>query len=195
MPTRHNPSRRAAHKVRIIGGRWKRWQVPVADRPGLRPTPDRVRETLFNWLADTLVGARCLDVFAGTGALGLEALSRGASAACFLERDPDTARELQIVLGKLGCDDALVIAGDALSWLQHNNGQRFDVVFLDPPYHSQCLGKTSELLCQQGWLASGAWIYLEFAADETAPVLPQGWRLHRETRAGQVRGWLCQHSE
>lgn len=192
MPPRSPHTRRAAHKVRIIGGRWKRWQIPVADRPGLRPTPDRVRETLFNWLADELSGTRCLDLYAGTGALGLEALSRGASSVHFVEQDRQTAAELRNQLNKLQCADAHVETADVLHWLRTPPRQTFHAVFMDPPYHSDCLGEACALLVQAGWLAPAAWIYLEFAADEAAPTLPVGWRVHRDTHAGQVRAWLCQ---
>ncbi len=195
MPPRSHHSRRTAHKVRIIGGQWKRWQIPVADRPGLRPTPDRVRETLFNWVNDALAGARCLDLYAGTGALGLEALSRGAAAVHFVEQDRATSAELREQLVQLQCAHAQVDTADALRWLQQATPQVFDVVFMDPPYHSQCLNEACRLLAANGWLVPAAWVYLEFAADEPAPTLPAGWRVHRDTRAGQVCAWLCQAND
>lgn len=195
MPPRSSSPRRALHKVRIIGGRWKRWQIPVTDHPGLRPTPDRVRETLFNWLNDALTGARCLDLYAGTGALGLEALSRGASVVHFVEQDRSTAAALREQLDKLQCCDGHVQIADCLTWLQATAAQRFDVVFMDPPYHSHCLDTACTLLEARGWLSPAAWVYLEFASDEDPPALPAGWRMHRDTRAGQVCAWLCQSSD
>ncbi len=183
--------RTAPQKVRIIGGRWKRWQLPVAHRPGLRPTPDRVRETLFSWLLDALPGARCLDLFAGTGVLGLEALSRGASHAHFIESDTATARGLREQLARLQCHEGTVVVADALSWLAGPPPMPFDIVFLDPPYHSDCLAACCARLAAGPWLARGACLYLEFGGDEAPPLLPAGWRVHRETRAGQVQAWLC----
>lgn len=180
-----------AQKVRIIGGRWRRWQVPVADHPGLRPTPDRVRETLFNWLAEQLDGARCLDLFAGTGVLGLEALSRGAQALYAVEQDRRLAEGLRNQLQRLDCTAGTVACADALHWLQQPPPLCFDVVFVDPPYRSGLLAPVLAALARPGWLAGPAWVYLEFAADEAGPALPAGWQQHRQARAGQVCAWLC----
>ena len=149
-------------------------------RPG-----DRMRETLFNWLAPVIDGARCLDLFAGSGALGLEALSRGAETTLFVENDPDAAARLQRNLDRLECAHAVVETGDALRFLQ-NQPTAFDIVFLDPPFGEIDLGNLCTLL-ERGWLARGARIYLEMPRGEAVPELPRGWVVDREKTAGQVR--------
>lgn len=172
-------------EVRIIGGEWRGRRVPVAVASGLRPTADRVRETLFNWLAPVVPGARCLDLFAGTGALGLEALSRGAAATVFVERNGEVARVLEASLARLGARGARVVATDAQRFLA-GAPQPFDVVFLDPPFGEFALGDLCTLLAR-GWLAAGARVYLEMPGGEALPPLPPGWELLREKVAGQVR--------
>jgi 16S rRNA (guanine966-N2)-methyltransferase len=124
---------KAPHFIRIIGGQWRRTRLAVADKPGLRPTPDRVRETLFNWLRDDIAGARCLDLYAGTGALGFEALSRGAAEAWFVEQDPKLVAALEAQAGVFDAQPRIV-RQDAASLLRGRAAQKFDVVFLDPPY-------------------------------------------------------------
>jgi len=173
--------------LRIIAGEWRGRRLPVADAAGLRPTPDRVRETLFNWLAPVLPGMRCLDLFAGTGALGLEALSRGARQACFVEVQPALALALEQLLARLGCGPgrASVACRDALHYLA-GPPEPFDLVFLDPPFGAMDLGRLCTLL-DGGWLADGAFIYLEMAREASLPPLPAGWKLLREKEAGQVR--------
>ncbi|WON77152.1 16S rRNA (guanine(966)-N(2))-methyltransferase [Serratia sp. UGAL515B_01] len=186
------PSRSALKKpqsttngqIRIIGGQWRGRKLPVPDSEGLRPTTDRVRETLFNWLAPVIRGARCLDCFAGSGALGLEALSRYAANATLLEYERTVSQQLGKNLALLqgnGC----VININALTWLA-GEGQPFDVVFLDPPFHKGLLGEAITLLEQQGWLADEAWIYVEAEAESAAADVPKNWTLHREKVAGQV---------
>lgn len=188
---RPNLHPRGAGRLRIIGGRFRGRLLPIPEQPGLRPTPDRVRETLFNWLAPVIEGARCLDLFAGTGALGLEALSRGASSVVLIERSELAARQLGHNIQGLGATGAQVIQGDALGWL--DNVPRaaasgpFDVVFLDPPYTAGLLGPACKLLARQGLLKQGARIYLETALDTGFPPLPEGWELIRDRTAGQVR--------
>jgi 16S rRNA (guanine966-N2)-methyltransferase len=177
---------RGRNEVRIIGGRWRGRKLRFPEAPGLRPTPDRVRETLFNWLAPVLRGARCLDCFAGSGALGFEALSRGAGSVVLLDSDPTLAR----YLGRLAEDldagaAATVIRADAGKWLQRATGP-FDVAFLDPPYAAGLLPDLLQRLSRPGLLAPGAFVYLESAAADGPPALPQGWRLHRSGRAGDV---------
>jgi 16S rRNA (guanine966-N2)-methyltransferase len=186
-----NKSRRGARSgsVRIIGGRWRGRRVPVADAEALRPTPDRVRETLFNWLAVTLPGARCLDLYAGTGVLGLEALSRGAAEAVFVEQVQAVARQLEQSLAMLAARNARVVAADAATFLQ-GSAAAFDIVFLDPPYGTG-LGNLCTLL-GRGWLAPGARVYLESSRAEALPELPAGWQLLREKTAGQVRFALAE---
>jgi 16S rRNA (guanine966-N2)-methyltransferase len=160
----------------------------VLDRPGLRPTPDRVRETLFNWLVADLPGALVLDLFAGTGALGLEALSRGARGACFVERDAAVARTLEDNLVTLGADArADVMTTDALGFLS-GAPSPFTLVFLDPPFR-QGLAAPCCLALEDGWLSNDAMIYLETEFD-IVPEVPAHWSLHREVRAGESQGRL-----
>ncbi|WP_372612071.1 16S rRNA (guanine(966)-N(2))-methyltransferase RsmD [Halomonas sp.] len=192
-PTR--PSRRPAPaarkgqgRLRLIGGEYRRRLLPVLDRPGLRPTPDRVRETLFNWLLADLPGARVLDLFAGTGALGLEALSRGARAACFVERDAAVAQALEDNLMTLGADDrADVMTTDALAFLS-GAPSPFTLVFLDPPFCQRLAAPCCTAL-EAGWLSNDAIIYLETESG-IAPEVPANWSLHREVRAGESQGRL-----
>ncbi len=172
--------------VRIIGGEWRGRRLPVADAPGLRPTGDRIRETLFNWLAPLLPGSRCLDLFAGTGVLGLEALSRGAAHCTFLERTPALAEALRGNLARLGCARGTVVCADGIAWLNGGPQQPFDIVFLDPPFHQALAAPAFAALQQPGVLAPWARVYLELALDETPPATPAGWTLAREKRAGQV---------
>jgi 16S rRNA (guanine966-N2)-methyltransferase len=170
--------------VRIIGGHWRGTKLPVADRDGLRPTADRVRETLFNWLQPVLPGARVLDLFAGTGALGLEAVSRGAREAVLVERDPALAGSLQTLAARLpGGERVRVVCADALGWL-HSAPDGFDLAFVDPPFAGALWRPALEALVPH--LAPEAWLYVESPPEaEAAPGA--GWRLHREGRTREVR--------
>lgn len=183
-----------AHQLRIIGGQWRgrRWSFP--ELPGLRPTPDRVRETLFNWLAPILPGTRCLDLFAGSGALGLEALSRGAASVTFVERQPVAARALRDTLRLLNAQDAQVEAVDALYWLRQA-ATPFEIVLLDPPFGQGLLEPICTILEMEGWLSASAWIYLEAEAATERLVLPQNWVLRREKTAGAVSYRLAHRQE
>jgi 16S rRNA (guanine966-N2)-methyltransferase len=172
-------------QLRIIGGRWRSRRLHFPDVEGLRPTPDRVRETLFNWLAPLIEGARCLDLFAGSGALGIEALSRGAAEVIFIERQPLAARQLRQNLAQLGEPSAQVIQTDALVWLG-GPSRPFDVIFLDPPFGVDLLVPACKKLEQGDWLADGARIYLETERDAGNLELPENWKLIREKTAGQV---------
>jgi 16S rRNA (guanine966-N2)-methyltransferase len=171
--------------VRIIGGAWRGRRLPVVEAPGLRPTADRIRETLFNWLAPVISGTRCLDLFAGTGALGLEALSRGATEVWFVERQASVARALEESLRRFGSDAGRVVVADALRYLA-GPPRPFDVVFLDPPFGDVELGDLCTLLAN-GWIAGGGRVYLEMPGDRDLPALPPGWEVLREKTAGQVR--------
>lgn len=171
--------------VRIVGGLLRGSRLAVADRDGLRPTPDRVRETLFNWLAPVIAGARCLDLFAGTGALGIEALSRGAASCIFIERDRTLAQDLRDNLARLQVQGARVGEGDALGWLAQP-ATPVDIVFLDPPFAAGLWESTAQALEQGGWLRAGALVYVE-SDQHAVPRLPATWTLHREGRAGAVR--------
>ncbi len=177
-------SRSGPQQLRIIGGDWRRRRIRFPDRPGIRPTPDRVRETLFNWLAPTIAGVRCLDLFAGSGALGLEALSRGAATAVFVEQDAAAAAALRETVAALAGGRGEVIRAESLAWLA-GPARPFDLVFLDPPFGAGLLVPALERLERGGWLAAGARVYLEGPAGEE-PVLPGGWLLHRSGRAGAV---------
>jgi len=183
----HPPSpSHGRNEVRIIGGRWRGRKLRFPGAPGLRPTPDRVRETLFNWLAPVIRGARCLDCFAGSGVLGFEALSRGAGSVLLVDSEPVLVRYLGRVAGDLDAGAAAtVIRADATQWLERATGP-FDVVFLDPPYAAGLLPDLLRSLSRPGLLAPGALVYLEGAAAGGPPALPPGWRLHRSGRAGDV---------
>ena len=178
------------NEVRIIGGAWRGRKVRFPPVPGLRPSPDRVRETLFNWLAPVVRGARCLDLFAGSGVLGLEALSRGAAAAVLVDRDRTVTDHLRSVAAQLGAEGATVVQAAAESWLEQQAGP-FDLVFLDPPFRSGALPGLLRSLDRPGWLSPGAFVYIECAAEEGPPALPQGWTLHRQGRAGDVGYYLA----
>lgn len=177
-------------KVRIISGRWRRRLLPVPEVEGLRPTPDRVRETLFNWLAGCIEGARCLDLYAGSGALGFEAASRGAARVVMVEKDAQAVEGLRRQAAVLGATEIEVVHADARHWLL-GEARPFDVVFLDPPFAGEDLGKVCELLDQAPWLAPGALVYLESRAELDEPALPSAWRILRRQRAGQVRYYLA----
>ncbi|WP_312141285.1 16S rRNA (guanine(966)-N(2))-methyltransferase [Pantoea septica] len=174
-----------AGQIRIIGGQWRGRKLPVPDSAGLRPTTDRVRETLFNWLAPVLQQARCLDCFAGSGALGLEALSRFAGSVTLLELERPVAQQLEKNLHTLRASDAQVINVNTLNWLAAS-GEPYDVVFVDPPFRKGLLEQTLQLLEQNGWLANEAMIYVESEVEQGAPPVPASWALHREKIAGQV---------
>jgi 16S rRNA (guanine966-N2)-methyltransferase len=175
-----------SNRLRIIGGRWRGRKLDFPDVEGLRPTPDRVRETLFNWLQNDIVGARCLDLFAGSGALGLEALSRGATRVVLVDSSRLVTQQLESHLRTLQCNDAVVVNLPAQGFLDRGpGGAHFDVVFLDPPFAQGLLAPCCRQLEDGGWLASHALIYTE--AEKGLPLeVPANWRLHRELTAGQV---------
>lgn len=158
----------------------------------MRPTGDRIRETLFNWLAPVIDGARCLDLFAGSGALGLEALSRGAGETVFVDVDSGAIRQLEASIGQLGCENASVIRGDAVKFLM-GKPQPFDIVWLDPPFGEFDMENLCTLL-ERGWLADGARIYLETDRHDDLPKLPAGWAVDRDKTAGQVRFVLAKRT-
>jgi 16S rRNA (guanine966-N2)-methyltransferase len=184
LMAKHLPSRPVG-QIRLIGGQWRGRKLPVPDSPGLRPTTDRVSETLFNWLAPIIQGARCLDCFAGSGALGLEALSRYAAAATLLEQDRAVAAQLNDNLQRLQAANGRVETTDSLRWLARP-GEPYDLVFLDPPFRLGLIDQTMHLLEQNNWLAPNAWIYIETETENNALSVPPSWRMHREKVAGQV---------
>ena len=179
------PNRAASGQIRIIGGQWRGRKLPVPDSPGLRPTTDRVRETLFNWLAPSMVNARCLDCFAGSGALGLEALSRYAGATTLIEMERGVAQQLQQNMATLKAANAKVINTNTLTFL-NQTGTPHDIVFVDPPFRKGLLDETLRLLEVNGWLADDALIYVESEVENGLPQVPVHWDLHREKVAGQV---------
>ena len=192
------PNRRSkgqSGSVRIIAGAWRGRRLDIVGGSELRPTPDRVRETLFNWLMPMLSGARCLDLYAGSGVLGIEALSRGGVESWFVERNPRAAAAIEAVLLRLGAQDrGRVLQTDAHRWLQKPPPAPFNLVFLDPPYAADNLAELCTLLTR-GWLAAHAWIYLETSRGNALPALPEGWNLHRESEAGDVRFALARLQE
>jgi len=174
------------NSVRIIGGGWRGRRVSFPDIPGLRPTPDRVRETLFNWLQERIAGARCLDLFAGSGALGLEALSRGAKELVFVEQAVAAARALQEQLIRFGGQArAQVVEMGAARYLR-SVPQAFDIVFLDPPFGRDALAEYVPMLDEGQWLKPGALVYLENEKKAGAPPLPAHWQLLKSKSAGEV---------
>jgi 16S rRNA (guanine966-N2)-methyltransferase len=171
--------------VRIIGGAWRGRKIRFPPVDAIRPTPDRVRETVFNWLQSDIAGSRCLDLFAGSGALGLEALSRGAARVLFVDLDPQAARHLSQTLRELDCDRGEVVSSDARRYLG-GAAEPFDIVFLDPPYADHALADTCRRIEEGGWLRPGGLAYLEDSASDGPPELPAGWTLLRSKRAGEV---------
>ena len=178
--------------VRVIAGRLRGSKLPVPDARGLRPTPDRVRETLFNWLMPVIDGARCLDLYAGTGALGIEAISRGAREVVMVERDAQLAAALRAQLARLKVAEANVVGDDAARYLD-GPPSPFDVVFLDPPFDAGLWSAAATTLEQRGWLAPAAWIYVESPRD-APPAMPPNWAPWRELNAGNVRSALYRRS-
>ncbi|GAA0343020.1 16S rRNA (guanine(966)-N(2))-methyltransferase [Morganella psychrotolerans] len=172
-------------QIRIIAGLWRGRKLPVLTHDGLRPTTDRVRETLFNWLMPVINGARCLDAFAGSGALGFEALSRHAAAVTFIELNRAVATQISANARLLTCDHATVVNQSAPQFLAQP-GTPFDVVFLDPPFRKGLLQETVDLLEQNGWLSANAMIYAEAEAESDPLIVPANWLCHREKVAGQV---------
>ena len=182
---------RATHEVRIIGGQWKRSKLQVLDKPGLRPTPDRVRETLFNWLGQDLRGWRCIDVFAGTGALGFEAASRGALHVTMVEQDRALAAALEATRTRLQAEAVQVTHGDGVAALRRLAAQSMDLVFLDPPFESALL--ETALRAAAPVLRPGGWLYLEAGQAWTADNLAgYGLALRRHLKAGAVHAHLLQ---
>jgi 16S rRNA (guanine966-N2)-methyltransferase len=179
----------ARNELRIIGGEWRGRRIQFPPLPALRPSPDRVRETLFNWLAPVIAGARCLDLFAGSGALGLEAASRGATRVLLVDHEPRVYAALAANVARLGAHRAQaqpqVLCADAFRYLDAAD-EIFDIVFVDPPFGSGMLPRACAALAASARLAPGARVYLECEAGSGAPTLPAGWTLLRSRRAGHV---------
>jgi 16S rRNA (guanine966-N2)-methyltransferase len=190
MDKRKETGKSQSGRLRIVAGNWRSRLLDIADVPGLRPTSERIRETLFNWLAPRINAARCLDLFAGTGALGLEALSRGARNAIFVERSAEAVRTLKENIKALGADGAVVLQMDALDYLQGKHPERFDLVFLDPPFASDMLDELCRLLDERELLAKDARVYIEQNRSNPEPKLPGGWQVLKNKTAGNVRYML-----
>lgn len=192
MRHRHpSSSTKATHngggQLRIIAGEWRSRKLPVADVTGLRPTSDRVRETVFSWLTNYIPSAKILDVFCGTGALSLEALSRGASSAMMLEKNPLAVKALRSNIAVLKAERAQLIETDSLSWLTRPAPHAFDVIFLDPPFHMDLLATTCELLETNGYLDNNSIIYIEAEKELAILPVPSHWQLMKRKTAGQVQ--------
>ncbi|MBJ7551103.1 16S rRNA (guanine(966)-N(2))-methyltransferase RsmD [Marinomonas ostreistagni] len=179
-----------ASKLRIIGGEWRSRQLPILELEGLRPTTDRVRETVFNWLNFEVPGAKCLDLFSGSGALGLEALSRGAKECTFVELNKAVARQIQTNLSTLNAHNGHVLNMDALSFLQTEKTP-YDIIFLDPPFRKGLLEQILPKL-EGNWLSDKAYIYIERESENPLTELPEHWQLKKEKRAGQLTFALYQ---
>lgn len=177
----------APGQVRVVGGEWRGRKLPVPNAEGLRPTPDRVRETLFNWLQFSLAGKTCLDAFAGSGALTVEALSRGAAEVTAIERDIKVAKQLSELLAPLAGERLKLINADTLRWLTQEPPQAFQVVFLDPPFGHPLLEPACQLLEERAWLAKDALIYIEQAKQQASSLaLPSNWVLQKNKQIGEV---------
>lgn len=178
-------------EVRVIAGLWRGRKLPVLTAEGLRPTTDRVKETVFNWLMTDIADSRCLDCFAGSGSLGIEALSRRAQAVTFLEKFANAAVQLKKNLLALKTEKGTVIQTDSLQFLaQKNGGEPFDIVFVDPPFHQGFVPQVLAHLAQNGWLAENALIYVETEKHHMPLALPENWQIIKEKPAGQVMSRL-----
>jgi 16S rRNA (guanine966-N2)-methyltransferase len=175
------------NRFRIIAGQWRGRMLNFADVDDIRPTADRVKETLFNWLQNEIIGANCLDVFAGSGALGFEAISRGAAAVTSLERSSQACQVIQENITLLQTNNMLLQTANSLKWLEASKpAKTFDIVFLDPPFAAEHLSTCCQLLEDNGWLSQKAFIYLEANSSLENISLPEGWHLEKQKKAGQV---------
>ncbi len=179
-----------SNKVRIIGGKWRGRRLSFPSIPGLRPSPDRVRETLFNWLAADIVDARCLDLFAGSGVLGFEALSRGAQHSILVDQDVVIIQQLGASSTMLQAESLEIHCGDSAQFITGYKGESFDIVFLDPPFQSDLLALAIKQLNSSGCLAKQALIYIETGTELLAAHLPDTWEILKSKQAGDVRFYL-----
>lgn len=184
----------APGEVRVISGKWRGRKLTVLDADGLRPTSDRVKETLFNWLMHDIDGANVLDCFSGSGSLAIEALSRYASHATLIERELPLAKNLTKNLASLKCDNANVVNKDCLSWLANTATQQYNVVFIDPPFRKDLAINCCQALEKNNWLTENALVYLETEKELKVAELPVNWRLLKEKIAGQLAYRLYQRS-
>jgi len=187
MKKGNQEKRKRPGSVRIIGGKWRGRKLPVRDLPGLRPSGDRSRETLFNWLQAHVYGSVCVDLFAGSGALGLEAASRGAAEVILVEKLSVAARDLRDVLLVIKADQVTLVESDALQWLQSRPAQSLDIAFVDPPFGLQLETRALELIRIQDCIRTGGFVYLETAREAPLIVAGPGWETAREKTVGEVR--------
>ncbi len=189
-PRAPKPNHKSSSKLRIIGGEWRSRQLPILDIEGLRPTTDRVRETVFNWLNFDIPGASCLDLFSGSGALGFEALSRGAKDCTFVELNRNVAQQIKQNLATLQSNNGTVVNNDALSFLQ-STPHTFDVIFLDPPFRKGFLEQVIPMISSD-WIKPNGYLYIERESESSLDCLPEHWQLIKEKRAGQLTYALYQ---
>ena len=173
-------------ELRIIGGDWRSRKLRFPEAGGVRPTPAHTRETLFNWLTHHLPGSRCLDLFAGSGALGLEALSRGAGPTTFVDHTPALAQALRSNLRLLKSENGEVACQTVDTYLAQPPAKPVDILFMDPPFRQGWLEKLFPMIADNGWVKPGGWIYAEHESDMPTPTAPANWTLHRQKTAGQV---------
>lgn len=193
---RNTPARSgSAGELRLIGGEWRSRKLRFPDAGGVRPTPARTRETLFNWLNYHLAGRRCLDLFAGSGALGLEALSRGAGATVFVDHTAVLAQALRSNLRLLKSDKGEVVCQSVDAFLAQAPAEPFDILFMDPPFRQGWLETLLPLIDTHGWVRPGGWVYVEHESERAAPQAPASWTLHRQKTAGQVTYCLYRAGE
>jgi 16S rRNA (guanine966-N2)-methyltransferase len=186
---------RKSGELRIIGGQWRSRKIPFAAYAGVRPTPDRVRETVFNWLQGIIPGTQCLDLFAGSGALGFEALSRGANSVILVDQDIRVVQQLQANVETLKATGAQIVWADALEYLNDWRGTQFDIVFLDPPFRDDAITACSLRLEASHALRSPAWIYMESARQNEPPRIPDNWQIIHCKHTGQVSYYLARREK
>ncbi len=184
---RKTPKPSQPGRLRIVAGNWRSRLLDIANEPGLRPTSERIRETLFNWLTPYIEGARCLDLYAGTGALGLEALSRGAREAVFVENSAKAVRSLRRNVKSLDASTAIVREQDAFAYLRSARPGQFDIVFLDPPFAADLLPELCRLLDERSIVVGGGKVYIEQDSAQPHPTVPSGWQQLKAKTAGNVR--------
>ena len=190
MVKRRKTSKTRSGRLRIVAGKWRSRLLDIAEVEGLRPTSERIRETLFNWLVPGIQGARCLDLFAGTGALGLEALSRGARSAVFVEQSALAVATLKANIGELDADGTVIRQMDALEYLRGKPEGPFDLVLLDPPFAADLNDELCKLLEEKQVLATDSLVYIEQDRSKPEPTLPSGWHVQKNKTAGNVRYML-----
>ena len=188
MPRKKNKSSPNDYpgRIRIVAGKWRNRLLNVADVEGLRPTSERIRETLFNWLATNIIGTRCLDLYAGTGSLGFEALSRGAKLCTFIDQSESAIKLIKETANALNAENTYIFKRDAIKYLNPREPEVFDLVFLDPPFSENILNDTLRLLNDGNWISPGGLVYVEFESNHAFPDLPEGWTVSHKKNTGNV---------